>query len=64
MHIGLMADPWSGTLEDIVDEVNFAETANLHTYWMAQVWRFDAMTLIPHLANGAPTLRFATRCRR
>ena len=60
MHIGLMADPWSGTLGDIVNEVEFAGRANLHTYWLAQVWRFDAMTLIPHLAQAAPTLRFAT----
>jgi 5,10-methylenetetrahydromethanopterin reductase len=60
MRIGVVADPWAGTLEDLVDEVRFTVEASLETYWMAQVWRFDAMTLIPHLAQLAPTLEFGT----
>ena len=60
MKIGMMADPWAGTLEDLVDEVAFASRAGLDTYWLAQVWRFDAMTMIPHLAATAPNLNFAT----
>jgi F420-dependent oxidoreductase-like protein len=55
-----MADPWAGTLEDIANEVVFAADAGLNSYWLAQVWRFDAMTLIPHLARLAPNLEFGT----
>ena len=60
MKLGMMADPWAGTLDDIVNEVEFTEKANMDTYWLAQVWRFDAMTLIPHLAKAGPNLQFAT----
>ena len=60
MHLGLMSDAWSGTLDDMIDEVAFAANSKMDTYWLAQVWRFDAMTLIPHLAATAPALQFAT----
>ncbi len=58
MHIGLLADPWTGTLDDLVDEVAFAASAGVARYWLAQVWRFDAMGVIPTLAAGAPALEF------
>src|SRR3954471_23072055 len=60
MRVGVMNDPWNGTLAEICDEVAWATTAGAHTYWLAQVWRYDAFTLIPSLAATAPDLRFAT----
>jgi F420-dependent oxidoreductase-like protein len=55
-----MNDPWNGTLAEMRDEVAWAAAAGAHTYWLAQVWRYDAFTLIPSLAADAPNLRFAT----
>jgi F420-dependent oxidoreductase-like protein len=55
-----MNDPWAGELTDIRDEVAWAAASGAHTYWMAQVWRYDAFTLIPSLAADAPGLQFAT----
>ena len=60
MRVGIMNDPWSGTLGDMRDEVAWAARVGAHTYWLAQVWRYDAFTLIPSLAATAPSLRFAT----
>lgn len=60
MRIGIMNDPWSGTLADLRGEVAWAATVGAHTYWLAQVWRYDAFTLIPSLAADAPDLQFAT----
>jgi F420-dependent oxidoreductase-like protein len=60
VRIGLGADPRMITLEDFEDEVAFASRAGLDTYWVPQVFGFDAMTVIPHLAARAPQLRFAT----
>jgi F420-dependent oxidoreductase-like protein len=60
MRYGVLADPWVGTLDDIADEVAFAAAAGIDRYWLAQVWRFDAMGLIPTLAATAPGLEFGT----
>ena len=60
MRIGIMSDVLGGTLADVRDEVAWAATAGAHTYWLAQVWRYDAFTLIPSLAAEAPYLQFAT----
>ena len=38
----------------------WAATAGVHAYWLVQVWRYDAFTLIPSLAAGAPNLQFGT----
>ncbi|MGD9754842.1 MAG: TIGR03564 family F420-dependent LLM class oxidoreductase [Acidimicrobiia bacterium] len=45
-------------MDDLVDEVAFAASAGVARYWLAQVWRFDAMGVIPTLAAGAPALEF------
>lgn len=60
MRVGVMNDPWTGTLADLRDEVAWAARVGAHTYWLAQVWRYDAFTLIPSLAADAPDLQFAT----
>ena len=57
---GMLAEPWTADFDNIVDEVDFAAAAGLDTYWMAQVWRFDAITAIPLLAARAPRLKFGT----
>lgn len=57
---GLLAEPWTGDFDQIVDEVDFAAAAGLDIYWMAQVPRFDAITAVPLLAARAPQLKFGT----
>ena len=53
MRISLMADPWSATVPDMIDEAAFAGDVAAETYWIAQIWRMDSMTLIPSLAAAA-----------
>lgn len=60
MRIGIMGDPWAGTWDEMQDEVLWAAASGAHTYWLAQVWRYDAFTVIPSLAALAPDLHFAT----
>ncbi|HJP35663.1 MAG: TIGR03564 family F420-dependent LLM class oxidoreductase [Gammaproteobacteria bacterium] len=60
MRIGLMAEPFAASLEDIKKEVTLAQDSGAHTYWLAQLWRYDALTLIPTLAAMAPDVEFAS----
>ncbi len=60
MRIGIMGDPWAGTWDDMQDEVRWAGASGAHTYWLAQVWRYDSFTVIPTLAALAPGMQFAT----
>jgi F420-dependent oxidoreductase-like protein len=61
MRISVMADPWSATTADLMDEAAFAGEVGAETYWIAQIWRMDSMTLIPSLAAKAgPDLKFAS----
>ena len=61
MRISVMADPWSGSAADVLEEATFAGSVGADTYWLAQVWRMDSMTLIPSLAAAAgPDLKFGS----
>jgi F420-dependent oxidoreductase-like protein len=60
VRVGILHATWTSTLADMRDEVAWAATAGAHTYWLAQVWRYDAFTLIPSLAADAPDLQFGT----
>jgi 5,10-methylenetetrahydromethanopterin reductase len=61
IRIGLWADSFSRSLSQVEDEAAFASEAGLKSIWYAQSWRFDVLTMIPHLARGAsPDLEFGT----
>jgi 5,10-methylenetetrahydromethanopterin reductase len=61
MRISIMGDPWMATFADHVEEAAFAASIGAETYWLAQVWRYDAMTMISALAAATPgDLRFGT----
>jgi len=60
MRIGIMAEPFAQTLDDIKEEVALAQEAGVSAYWLAQIWRYDALTLIPELAKLAPDVEFAS----
>jgi len=60
MRIGIMAEPFAQTLDGIKEEVELAQEAGVSTYWLAQIWRYDALTLIPTLAKLAPDVEFAS----
>jgi F420-dependent oxidoreductase-like protein len=60
VRVGIMNDPWLGSWEDMQDEAAWAAASGAHTYWLAQVWRYDAFAVVPALAAQAPSLRFAT----
>src|SRR5580658_8119825 len=61
VRIGLWADSFSRSLAQVEDEATFASEAGLKSIWYAQSWRFDVLTMIPHLArNAAPELEFGT----
>ena len=57
-----VADPWGGSTADLLDEAVFAGSIGAETYWLPQIWRMDAMTLIPTLAAqaGSQQLKFGT----
>jgi 5,10-methylenetetrahydromethanopterin reductase len=60
MRYGWLCDPWSGSVEALVAEARFAQEAGMDSFWLAQVWRLDVLTLIPHLASQAPGMEFGT----
>lgn len=60
MKIGIMGEPWEARLEDMLQDVALLQAAGGATYWLAQVWRYDALTLIPTLAREAPDVEFAS----
>lgn len=60
MRIGIMAEPFAQTLDQIKEEVVLAQEDGVSTYWLAQIWRYDALTLIPTLAELAPDVEFAS----
>lgn len=60
MKIGIFSEPFGATLEDIKEEVAIAQKSNASTYWLAQIWRYDALTLIPTLSQMAPDVEFAS----
>lgn len=60
MRIGIMGDPWGATLETLEEEVQLLDAAGGSTYWLTQVWRYDALTLVPSLSLKAPGLEFAS----
>ena len=60
MRIGIMAEPFVQKLDQIKEEVALAQASGVSTYWLAQIWRYDALTLIPILAKMAPDLEFAS----
>ncbi len=60
MKIGIFSEPFGATLDDIKSEVAIAQKCNASTYWLAQIWRYDALTLIPTLAQIAPDVEFAS----
>jgi hypothetical protein len=45
MRVGMTSDPWIGTLTDVYEDVEWAASAGAHTYWMAQIWRYDVFAL-------------------
>ena len=61
MRYSMLADPWGSTADSVLDEAEFAGRIGAETYWLAQVWRMDSMTLIPSLAaRSGPDLKFGT----
>jgi alkanesulfonate monooxygenase SsuD/methylene tetrahydromethanopterin reductase-like flavin-dependent oxidoreductase (luciferase family) len=61
MRVSMFADLWSATVPDLIEEATFAGEAGVDTYWIAQIWRMDSMTLIPSLAAAAgPDLKFGS----
>jgi 5,10-methylenetetrahydromethanopterin reductase len=57
----MMADPWGASTADVLDEAVFAGSIGADTYWLAQIWRMDSMTLIPTLAaQTGSQLKFGT----
>jgi alkanesulfonate monooxygenase SsuD/methylene tetrahydromethanopterin reductase-like flavin-dependent oxidoreductase (luciferase family) len=60
MRYGWLFDPWSGSLDELVADTRFAHEVGMDSCWLAQIWRFDALTLIPHLAAQAPDIDFGT----
>ena len=60
MRIGIMAEPFAQKLDQIKEEVALAQASGVSTYWLAQIWRYDALTLIPILAEMAPDVEFAS----
>jgi 5,10-methylenetetrahydromethanopterin reductase len=61
VRISVLADPWSATVDEMLDEVRWAGRSGIETYWIAQIWRMDSMTLIPSLAAAAgPDLKFGS----
>lgn len=60
MKIGIMGEPWEARLDDMRRDVALLQAAGGATYWLTQVWRYDALTLIPTLAREAPDIEFAS----
>lgn len=60
MKIGIFSEPFNSTLEDIREEAALAQQSHASTLWLAQIWRYDALTLIPALAQIAPDVEFAS----
>ena len=60
MKIGIFSEPFNATLENIKEEVALAQQCGASSYWLAQIWRYDALTLIPSLAQIAPDVEFAS----
>ena len=60
MKIGIFSEPFGATLEDIKTEAAIAQQGGASTVWLAQIWRYDALTLIPTLSQIAPDVEFAT----
>ena len=60
MKIGIFSEPFNASLDEIKQEVAHAQACRASTYWLAQIWRYDALTLIPSLAQIAPDVEFAS----
>ena len=60
MQYGWLSDPWSGSIEALVADARFAHEAGMTSFWLPQIWRLDALTLIPQLASTAPGMEFGT----
>ncbi len=60
MRIGIMGEPWETRLEDMRRDAALLQASGGATYWLTQVWRYDALTLIPVLAAAAPDIEFAS----
>ena len=60
MKIGIFSEPFNASLDEIKQEVAHAQASGASTYWLAQIWRYDALTLIPSLAQIAPDVEFAS----
>ena len=60
MKIGIMPDLFSTSLSQMQNEVSLLNDCNGSTYWIPQIWRYDALTLIPKLHELAPSAEFAS----
>lgn len=60
MRIGIMPDLFSTTLSQMQEEAKLLQDCHGSTYWIPQIWRYDALTLIPKLADAAPDVEFAS----
>ena len=55
-----MPDLFSTTLCQMRTEVTLLNDCGGSTYWIPQIWRYDALTLIPKLHDLAPSVEFAS----
>lgn len=61
MQIGIFAGVTGSTsLDDMVSDVRAAGDAGFHTYWLPQIFSWDAMTMISLVAQQVPGIRFGT----
>jgi len=60
MKIGIMPDLFSTSLPKMQEEVKLLNKCKGSTYWIPQIWRYDALTLIPRLHELAPSVEFAS----
>ena len=55
-----MPDLFSTSLKQMEEEVRLLHEYKGFSYWVPQIWRYDALTLIPKLAEIAPGVEFVS----
>jgi F420-dependent oxidoreductase-like protein len=61
MRIGIFAGVTGSTsFDDLLSDVRAAGDAGFDTYWMPQIFSWDAMTMISLVAQQVPGIRFGT----
>jgi F420-dependent oxidoreductase-like protein len=61
MRIGMMsANAMGGSLDGLIDEARQAEADGFHTFWMAQIFGFDALTALALVGREVPRIELGT----